>query len=139
MELVLERTHSLRALKAWPWVADLDGDGKAAVVVPIIARTRRLPYESWGGVELLDGATGAPQWQHRLKLSASSHLCEQLLVGPDIDGDGRRDLFVATTASCQGGRRRGEWTPKDAVFVDALSGKDGHTLWWWQSEDDHYR
>jgi serine/threonine protein kinase len=120
-----DRGRSLGELRAWQWIADLGGDGKPAVIVPIVPESGGNIYRRWGGVEVLDGATGKSQWRHRLKLDTNALCCDRILVGPDIDGDGCRDLFAATTAPYQWHR---------AVFVDALSGKDGRCLWWWHSE-----
>ncbi len=118
--------RSLRALRAWPWVVELDDSHRPEVIVPMIPANGGNYFYGWGGVELLDGATGALRWQHRLRLQNDVLCCDRLLVGPDIDGDGRRDLFAASTA-CYSGRQ--------AVFVDALSGKDGRSLWWWRSDE----
>src|SRR5262249_6197665 len=49
-----------------------------------------------------------------------------LLVGPDFDGDGCRDVFVAAVAD---GERFGR-PPRTTVLVAGLySGKDGRLLW----------
>ena len=57
----------------------------------------------------------------------------QVLDAPDIDHDGVRDLVTTSfflgrylTTSHNG-------TPPvpERIYVDALSGKDGHPLWWW--------
>ncbi len=79
-----------------------------------------------------DGKTGEPLWQRRLTQVERSSPCSRLSVGPDVDGDGWREVFVA------GGTRR--WTihgnsrgyNEDDPFVECYSGRDGRLLWWWQ-------
>jgi tRNA A-37 threonylcarbamoyl transferase component Bud32 len=124
----------------WPVLADLDGDGKAEIIVP----TGDFSGETtWSGVEVRDPATGNVRWRTKLTVSSRfGHLQQvnRMLVGPDVDGDGVRDLFVAVLD--------GQDFPVDQPYssikvlnfdkdyqkpilrVDALSGRDGHTLWW---------
>ncbi len=120
----------LQALRAWPWVVELGDNHRPEVIVPIFPAMNGNVFHDnirrWGGIEVLDGATGESRWKRRLKLQTKVLCCDRLLVGPDIDGDGRRDLFVASTAF---------YNDRQAVFVDALSGKDGRSLWWWRSEE----
>jgi outer membrane protein assembly factor BamB len=77
-------------------------------------------------VEVRDPATGAARWLRRLVFGhwPWGELPIRLVCGPDLDGDGYRDVFVATLVSpnlSEPGRT--------GLFVDALSGKDGHMLW----------
>jgi len=114
-------------LRDWPWVADLDGNHRLKVIVPVIPAAPANYWEQFGhrsGVEVLDGATGQSLWIRRLKTQDQLLGCDHLIVGPDLDGDGSRELFVAAIVRNQS---------TQSVFVDALSGKDGHSLWWWES------
>jgi outer membrane protein assembly factor BamB/tRNA A-37 threonylcarbamoyl transferase component Bud32 len=109
----------------WPVVADLGG-GKPEVVVPVgdgVAKEGEI------GVKVLDPVSGAVRWSKRLgRLAwynaedAEGHrkawLGLRLAVGPDIDGDGRREVFVAARLKEEKG-----------FVAAALSGRDGKFLW----------
>lgn len=102
----------------WPVVADVDGDGAADVLAPDGSTEGIESWNAppWGKLALLDGATGEPRWRRQL-----FNLDEQLdcfIAGPDIDDDGRRELYVATL-----------WGEGATLFLDCLSGADGATLW----------
>jgi serine/threonine protein kinase len=124
----------------WPIVCDLSGEGKPDVVVP----TGDFSGSSkWAGVELRDGRTGEVRWQRLIERSTRFGQLQQvnrIVVGPDLDGDGCRDLFLAVLDGS-------EITPdkeyssfhflnfdkdynKPVLRIDALSGRDGRSLWW---------
>lgn len=131
----------------WPYVIDLDGDGKAEVVVEAItpsARTEQASFTGWIGIEVLNGATGQVRWSRRLFDRApwwnwagrEDMRVKGLLAGPDLDGDGHKELVVASVTQLQG-----EWVPVAVgdtagtsrfLFVDVLSGKDGHSVSRWR-------
>ena len=123
----------------WPLVADLDGKGKPAVVVPFVDYAAGVC-----GVEALDVADGKSRWRHSLSIAVKRRRAPQpdrIVVGPDLDGDGIHELFAAS---------RDEGTHR--AYVDALSGRDGRSLWtytrtaispspllplrWWQTGAD---
>ncbi|MEC7583273.1 MAG: PQQ-binding-like beta-propeller repeat protein [Planctomycetota bacterium] len=157
-ELAAEWTKTDRgdAPADWPLVADLDGDGTPEIVVP----SRRLSSNEAGySLEVLDSTTGEPRWSRFWFDDAGRALVQQstgdkaldelgadlssksgafaavaslafggrnqreqidrLTAGPDIDNDGCSDLFCA---NFQG----------KSLYVTALSGADGRTLWWWR-------
>jgi tRNA A-37 threonylcarbamoyl transferase component Bud32 len=101
----------------WPLVADLDGKGKPKVVVPFVDRDSHCC-----GMEVLDGATGETSWKKRLsRVSQNGYRPpqpERIVLGPDLDGDGYREIFAASYDE-----------EHDRVYVDALSGQDGRILW----------
>ena len=73
------------------------------------------------GVELLDGATGETQWRTRLSTAVYGWRpvqAERMIQGPDLDGDGCREVFVASYDE-----------ENERMYVDALSGQDGRILW----------
>jgi serine/threonine protein kinase/outer membrane protein assembly factor BamB len=113
----------------WPVVEDLDGDGKAEVLVPF--NDRGGSWENgWVGVEVLDGATGQSRWQRRLcrayGWSAETDGFAHLLVGPDLDGDGHREVFTAALIQ---GQTFGAAEKRWFLLVAAVSGADGRVLW----------
>jgi serine/threonine protein kinase len=76
-------------------------------------------------LELLDATTGKARWEKSLGwLSSSQPALIRWLLGPDLDGDGEREIFVAWNDDVRpdGG---------SALVVAALSGHDGRTLWRW--------
>ena len=110
----------------WPLAVDLDGDGASEVVVS--ASSPPGSSRLWAGVEVLRGTDGEPLWGRRLRTPVYEAEVHRFLAGPDLDGDGHRELFVASNAAERGRTDRTE----AALFVDALSGRDGRTLWWWR-------
>lgn len=112
----------------WPVVADLDGTGKLAMVVPFHGADDR---RGWVGVEVLDAATGESRWRHHLlgayRGSGEDNGVAHFLVGPDMDGDGSREVFTAALIdhpSAEDPKRLSRW-----LLVAASSGADGQTLW----------
>lgn len=103
-------------LPGWPHVVDLDGDGSSEVLAPDGSTPRNVSTPPWGKLALLDGRTGEPRW-----LGQIFNMDRQLshfLSGPDIDGDGAAEVYVAS-----------QWGKDYRLFVDCLSGADGRTLW----------
>lgn len=100
----------------WPVIEDLDGDGQAEVILPTTSwDDRRLrPLKE---IEVIDGASGRSRWRRMLKMMDPQ--IDDFLAGPDIDGDGHRDVFAATLYGNQ-----------YDLYVDALSGDDGQPLCW---------
>jgi outer membrane protein assembly factor BamB len=120
---------SLEQSLAW-WFVDLDwprayrdADGSTTVLVHDGSTASQCVLVA------LDGATGRPRWKRRLPIdpaaTGTSYRLDRFIVGPDLDGDGRRDIFVATL----GMPDRRDAGQGHYLFVDALSGADGTTLW----------
>ncbi len=113
------------------WVADVHGDGKPLVIIPVQDDWGKYGNH-WIGVEALDGATGVRLWQRGLEALGSfsssgvSNISIRALMGPDLNGDGHAEIFVASVSS-----KRNYSVPNESAFlqINALSGKDGHVLW----------
>lgn len=111
---------------AWPIVTDLDGDGKSEVIAPDHqSSTGILSFNAngipWGMIKAWAGDTGAELWSRRLV--SMERQIDSVTSGPDIDGDGHCEIFAATLVG-----------QKCLLYVDALSGKTGESLW--TSEQD---
>jgi outer membrane protein assembly factor BamB len=128
-----EPFHNLSHLAApardWPLVADSSGEGRPVVVVSALHDSGWR--DRWAGIEVLDGATGEVRWQRPLLRSGMYQPTpvHRMIDGPDLDGDGCREVFVAFSGQDQGGR--------SALTVAALSGADGRTLWRWKRAVPH--
>src|SRR5262249_14372525 len=72
-------------LPDWPWLVDLDGDGRCEVIVP--AAGPMHPKGGFRGVEVLDGASGRSRWVHpaQPETKAEDGL-DRIVEAPDLDG-----------------------------------------------------
>jgi outer membrane protein assembly factor BamB len=85
---------------SWPVVADLNGDGRAEIIAPDGTSTNFGPTpvsdrnaRAWGELQMIDGADGKERW--RLRLQTVDQQVDQLVVGPDVNGDGWPQLVVS--------------------------------------------
>ncbi len=116
----------------WPWLIDLDRDGQSEVIVP---DSGPLPRKAaYRGLRVLSGNSGRSRWVRPMQpeTKADDGL-DKLVVAPDLDGDGFRELI---TVSRFDGRfppasRSDPRTDPQQIYLDALSGRDGHPLWHW--------
>jgi outer membrane protein assembly factor BamB len=128
----------------WPFVADLDGMGRPVVAVPAEFVS---PKGTWDGVQLLESSTGQPRWSRRLCRRRTDRVpgttpqvdfarVERFLEGPDFDGDGRRELIVASAGPLPTDLAltevaKGVYMDPVYLYVDALAADDGRTLALW--------
>ncbi|MBI3865392.1 MAG: protein kinase [Planctomycetia bacterium] len=137
--------------------ADLDGDGKTEVAVPVKDDWSKHG-KHWFGVQVLDGVTGNPRWERRVwtmpfaqSAGSGGGTPLRMLVGPDLNGDRHRELFVASFGSTLNYPQEDHY-----LQVEALSGQGGEILWrrrlkivphtnslerqgglqWWQADDN---
>ena len=106
-------THA--RLPEWPQLVDLDQDGQLEMIHP-------SPNEN-SAIEATD-QYGTILWTARIE--AESNRLDHFLEGPDIDGDGCREVFVASMWSYD---HRYYNAGRSKLFVDAISGSDGRKLW----------
>jgi predicted Ser/Thr protein kinase len=116
----------------FPLLMDPGRDGRRGVVVPQALRILEPSgQQARLGVAVLDGATGQPRWERWLGRSNGHHPLDaeqlRLIIGPDLDGDGLPEVFVASVL-----RELSFQSPKNYLYVDALAGSDGRSLWWWR-------
>jgi hypothetical protein len=106
----------------WPLLADLNGDGRCEVLAPV-ASSESLPFGQsysappWGDLAAFNGADGQPIWQARTR--STDQQADYFTPGPDINGDGWREVFAASL-----------WGNELDMYVEALDGRGGATLWW---------
>jgi hypothetical protein len=116
----------------WPWLVDLDRDGRSEIVVPDSGPMP--PASGFRGVQVLDGATGKTRWSHPMRPDTKAQDgLEFLLEAPDLNGDDFRELMVVSRFE---GRNppatRTDWRSEpERIYVDALSGRNGQLLWTW--------
>ena len=124
------------AVRDWPLAADLDNDGRAEIVVPDHVYNPDtlgpLGWPRYGGIRMIDGATGEPRWDCPLwpVMSGPWSGLIHLLAAPDLDADGVRDVVVISRYS---GERPYGAEPCQ-IYVDVVSGKGGRRLWHWHTE-----
>lgn len=117
----------------WPWVASLDGDGTTTILVPDVGPMP--PILGYRGVRRVDGRTGRTLWTRPLRPDPGhAGGLSRFLEAPDLDGDGVRDLILARLDQLSPNLRPRDDAESPRLDVDALSGKDGHSLWDWHQE-----
>jgi hypothetical protein len=110
------------------------------LLVPFRERDASGHHKDWHGVERLDGRTGKAVWRRRLfrdddPYEQNTRALNRLLVGPDLNGDGVPEVFVAVAAVDETvWEKNKSWVTTGFpryywVNVAALSGADGSLLW----------
>ncbi len=110
-------------LPNWPLAVDTDGDAVAEILTPIERSEDSANWGTapWGTLALLDGRTGKSRWQRQV--FAMDQRVEHFIVGPDVDHDDVKDVYVATLWGKTGS------SSEKSLFIDCLSGADGRTVW----------
>ncbi len=89
-----------------------------------------LVPDEQGAIAALDGASGQVLWRSSVGINKGTPSAACVLVGPDLDGDGCRDLFVVNVVNEHLGFL--EFGPPEYghyMRFQALSGKTGTPLW----------
>ncbi|MEL6897487.1 MAG: hypothetical protein AAFP90_15390, partial [Planctomycetota bacterium] len=113
----------------WPLVQDLDGDGDPEIVV---ADGADLHLSSYNGatclasIQVLDARTGRPRWPDSDVAKVRNHFrqIQNLVAGPDDDGDEVLDLYVLSVMS----QTQSDLANTPHLFIDILSGASGKKL-----------
>jgi predicted Ser/Thr protein kinase len=100
-----------------PLPIDLGG-GKVAVIVP----------DEEGTIAALAGGSGELRWRSNVAINQGQPSAACVLIGPDLDGDGCRDLYVANVAAYNLDSRHPR-SVRILIRVQALSGRTGKPLW----------
>ena len=115
----------------WPLIVELDDGDRPGILVPDAGAMP--PLAGYRGVRLIDGRTGATRWRRPLRVDTDDDGPSQVVVAPDVDGDGTRDMVTVSYVEGEEPPTGTQTRPKapDRFYVDMLSGKDGRPLWWW--------
>jgi outer membrane protein assembly factor BamB len=114
----------------WPIVEDVDRDGAVEIIVPYRRSHRSNSFTGGplirstpiGELAVLEGRSGKIRWSKRF-VTIDSEVA-YFAAGPDIDGDDCAEIFVTTLVS-----EHATSGPRMKLFVDAVSGANGKTLW----------
>ncbi len=134
----------------WPLVADLNRDGKLAIVLPIggfndpaeLAEDPR-GARRWAGLTVLNGQTGKPRdgWPRVIARNSGAdwnalRQIDSFTTGQDLNGDGVLDIVAGTFIQQPGflSERQAGRAYVVCLHVDAISGRDGSLLWWKREE-----
>ncbi len=119
----------------WPWLVDLDGDGRTEVIVPDSGMMP--PKAGFLGLKVLDGPSGRTRWVRPMnpQTKANDGL-DHVVEAPDLDGDGVCDLIAASHFDGHDPPTspREKRSEPARAFADALSGRDGRLLWSWHAD-----
>ena len=94
--------------------------------------------EGYRGVRVIDGRSGQTRWIRPLRPeNQGQDGLLQIVDGPDLDHDGVRDLVTSSFFLGRYLTTNHNGTPPvpERIYVDVLSGKDGHPLWWWNRDN----
>lgn len=106
-------------------ITDLDRDGRKQVCLWQVTHGKEERGFGLANLQVLEGSNGKPRWERTLWHEPQSwygNFQPQLLIGPDLDGDGKAELVAAWIGP---DARAGQSAPQ----VAALSGADGRVFW----------
>ena len=112
----------------WPLIEDLNGDGTPEIIVAAGGELEKRYHQKPSLVctlQAIDGRTGKAIWdQSQLPmLRCESRQIQNVLVGPDADGDQLDDVYTV----CPMVRKFAADDPS-SVFIDVLSGVSGQKI-----------
>ncbi|TWU00974.1 serine/threonine protein kinase [Stieleria varia] len=115
----------------WPLVADLNGDGNDEVVVPTSNYLNGVDL----GIDVISSDDGKSLWDKTPVpqiLGSADDCIARIGVSADLNGDGWRDLAVASFAGPPSpiAKKTSVHTGELYVYIDWISGRDGKSLAW---------
>ena len=102
----------------WMRCLDLNADGD----LEIVQTANRFQKPHWRGLRVLSARSGDVVWEQLLTWNPDASEMQAVTTGPDLDGDGWREVFAAWN----------DWGPTNVV---ACSGRDGRVLWKYSLKD----
>ena len=113
----------------WPLFKDISGDGIPEIIIADGADLEKKVHQRascLASLQALDAVTGKPLWQSqtRAKIRGQYRQVQNLLTGPDADGDSLPDIYVVSPMY----QRRAGANDAVSVFIDVVSGVTGQRI-----------
>jgi serine/threonine protein kinase/outer membrane protein assembly factor BamB len=107
----------------WPLIADVTGDSDPEILISDdidLQSSNHRNISSVGSMQALDVKSGKPLWDtnQTAKIRCQDQQIQNVLVGPDLDGDRKQDVYVVTPML----------DSKPWIFVDILRGDTGQRI-----------
>ena len=124
--------HENAGSREWPWLLEIEGKGRTDVVVPDSGPLP--PKGAFRGVSVLEGVSGKSRFKCPMRPDTKADdSVEHVLDAPDLNGDGARELVAVSRFQGRNppASRADPREEPEHIYVDVLSGRDGHPFWSW--------
>ena len=113
----------------WPLVKDINGDGVPEIIIADGADLETRIHSGascLASLQAIDATTGKPLWQSgmRAKIRSKYRQIQNLLLGPDTDGDSIEDIYVVSPMT----RKPGYIGSHTSIFIDVVSSSNGQLI-----------